>query len=233
MTPKNLDQLEKILGCRFKNQAWLKQALVHRSFLNEAKDKKISANERLEFLGDAILEFVISELLYQHFPDYPEGTLTNLRSNLVKTETLGQMASQFGIGEFLLMSKGEKETGGQNNPTLLANTMEAIIGALYLDQGLAKVKKFIHQHFLPLLGDLINLGEFKDYKSLLQEKLQAQVKKSPVYQILKESGPDHDKIFQVGVFSQGLLLATGEGKSKQTAEEAAAQAGLEKISQKK
>ena len=233
MKRKNLDILENNLGVKFKNRAWLVRALIHRSFLNETQDKKLKSNERLEFLGDAILEFIVSEWLYNQFPSYPEGMMTNLRSGLVKTESLAEICRQFKIGEYLMMSRGEQESGGQSNPTLLANTLEAFLGAFYLDQGLTTTKKFIHLHFEPLLQKLIRLGEFKDSKSLLQEKIQAQVKESPVYRSLKEKGPDHNKTFLVGIYSQKKLLATGLGKSKQEAEEKAAAAAFEKINKKK
>ncbi|HUS59763.1 MAG TPA: ribonuclease III [Nevskiaceae bacterium] len=226
---KNHQNLEKKLGVKFKNPRLLNQALVHRSYLNEATDKKLVSNERLEFLGDAILSFIVSEWLYQNFPDYHEGTLTNLRSNLVKTETLAKIASKFQVGKYLLLSRGEKESEGQKNPSLLANTLEAIIGAVFLDQGLQITKKLVKKNFKPLLENLIKAGEFKDYKSLLQEKIQAKTKQTPVYKTIKQVGPDHARIFTVGVYSQGKLLAKAIGKSKQEAEGKTAGQALEKL----
>lgn len=226
---KNYQNLEKKLGVEFKNPRLLNQAFVHRSYLNEATDEKLTSNERLEFLGDAILSFIVSEWLYQSFPDYPEGKLTNLRSNLVKTETLAKIASKFQLGKYLLFSRGEKESGGQKNPSLLANTFEATIGAVFLDQGLQVTKKLVKKNLKPLLENLIKAGEFKDSKSLLQEKTQAKTKQAPVYKTVKEVGPAHAKIFTVGVYSQGKLLATAQGKSKQEAEEQAAGQALEKL----
>jgi ribonuclease-3 len=226
---KNYQNLEKKLGVKFKNPYLLNQALVHRSYLNETTDKKLASNERLEFLGDAILSLIVSEWLYQNFPDYSEGTLTNLRSHLVKTETLAKIASQLQVGQYLLLSRGEKESGGQKNPSLLANTLEAIIGAVFLDQGLQAAEKLVKKNLKPLLEGLIEAGEFKDYKSLLQEKIQAKTRQTPVYKTIKEVGPDHAKIFTVGVYSQGKLLAKAIGKSKKEAEEQAAGQALEKL----
>ena len=228
MTLENLENLEKVLGIHFQNKNLLKQALVHRSFLNEKEGREIGSNERLEFLGDAVLSYVVSDWLYQKFPEYPEGTLTNLRSNLVRTYSLAKLAEQFSVGEYLLLSKGEIETGGRQNSSLLANSFEAIIGAYYLDQGITKIQQFIIRVLSPLLTELVNSGKFKDNKSLLQEILQSTVKESPVYKTLKEEGPDHAKTFTIGVFSLGELLATGVGKSKQIAEEEAARIALEK-----
>lgn len=225
---KNTKPLEKNLGIKFNDRQLLVKSLTHRSYLNETKDKKLESNERLEFLGDSILSFVISDRLFQKHPEYPEGTLTNIRSNLVKTETLAQIAQKLKIGNYLFLSKGEEDSGGRNNPSLLADALEAVTGAIYKDQGYDQVKKFILHHFQPTLKELLLSGKFKDYKSLLQEKLQAEKKQAPVYKTLKEEGPDHDKTFTVGVFDDSQLLARGVGKSKQSAESLAAKAALEK-----
>lgn len=218
--------LEKNLGTKFKNKKLLIQALTHRSFLNEANQPDIESNERLEFLGDTILSFIISEWLFKQFPDYLEGDLTNIRSNLVRTTSLAKIAQRLKIGNYLLLSKGEKESGGQKNPTLLANTLEAVIGAIFLDQDLKTVKKFIRSNFFSALESLVRLGGLKDSKSLLQEKIQSETNFSPVYKTIKEEGPDHNKTFTVGVFLGNKLLATGVGKSKQQAEEEAAKIAL-------
>lgn len=229
---KNFKSLEKNLGVKFKNAKLLAKSLTHRSYLNEAKAKDLESNERLEFLGDSILSFIISDWLFRQYPQYPEGTLTNVRSNLVKTEALAQMAKKLKIGEYLFLSKGEKESGGKTNPSLLADAMEAITGAVYLDQSYEGVRSFINDHFQAPLRKLITSGRFKDYKSLLQEKLQAEKKQSPIYKTLKEEGPDHNKIFTVGVFDGKKLLARGKGKSKQSAEGEAAKKALEKEKRK-
>lgn len=226
---KNYQKLENKLGIKFKNPKLLNQALVHRSYLNEVGNQKLVSNERLEFLGDAILDFIVSAWLYQLFPDYPEGKLTNLRSNLVKTDTLAKVADKYNAGEYLFLSRGEKESGGQKNPSLLANTFEAIIGAVFIDQGLETAEKLIKENLKPVLKQLIETGEFKDNKSLLQEKIQADTKLTPIYKTIKEEGPDHAKTFTVGVFIQNKLLASGQGKNKQEAEEQAASNALEKL----
>jgi len=223
-----INHLADKLGLKFNDLNLLKEALTHRSYLNEVKEK-ISSNERLEFLGDAVLSFIISSWLFKKFPEYPEGKLTNLRSNLVKTSSLAKIAQKLKIGDYLLLSKGEKESQGQKNPTLLANTMEAIIGAIFLDQGTETVKNFIKTHFNPLLEEIIKTGRLKDYKSLLQEKIQAQEKPAPIYKTIKEEGPEHDKIFTVNVIVENKILATGKGKSKQKAEQQAAKKALQSL----
>lgn len=225
---KNLGLLEKNLEIKFKKPRLLTRALTHRSYLNEAKAQNLESNERLEFLGDSILSFIISDWLFQQYPQYPEGTLTNIRSNLVKTDALAQIAQQLKIGEYLFLSRGEEESGGKTNTSLLADALEAVTGAIYLDQGYEIVRKFIVRRFKSRLQKVIASGRFKDYKSILQEKLQAEKKLSPIYKTLKEEGPDHNKIFTVGVFDEGKLLAKAVGKSKQTAEGAAAKLALEK-----
>lgn len=225
---KNFKPLEKILGVKFEDLQLLEKSLTHRSYLNENKDRQRESNERLEFLGDSILSFIISDWLFQEHPEYPEGTLTNIRSNLVKTKTLAQMAQKLKIGDYLFLSKGEEDSGGRNNLSLLADALEAVIGAIYRDQGYDRVKKFILHHFKPRLKKLLASGKFKDYKSLLQEQLQAEKKRAPVYKTLEEEGPDHNKTFTVGVFDEDKLLAKGKGKSKQSAEAVAAKIAIEK-----
>ena len=230
---KDFSIFEKKLNLNFKNKDLLIQAFVHRSFLNENPDFNLGHNERLEFLGDAVLSFVVSTWLFKEFPQFFEGKLTSLRSNLVKTTSLTKVAQKLKVGDYLLLSKGEKESQGQQNPTLLANAMEAIIGAIFLDQGVKVAKDFIEIHFEPLLKEIMISGKLKDYKSLLQEKIQAQTSQSPVYKIIKEEGPEHNKIFTVSVAAEGEILATGVEKSKQKAEEEAAKQALEKLTSKK
>lgn len=229
MSKGNLKDFEIKLGFQFKSPNFLAQALIHRSYLNESKSKIIASNERLEFLGDAVLGFIVSEWLYQDFPNFPEGVLTNLRSALVKAESLAKIAQKLELGKYLLLSRGENESGGQQNPSLLANCLEAIIGAIFLDQNLQVVSSFIKPHLKPFLDKLLQEGELKDFKSLLQEKLQAKLKITPVYKTLREEGPDHQKIFTIGVFNQRNLIASGRGKNKQEAEEEAAKLALEKL----
>ncbi|NOY15061.1 MAG: ribonuclease III [bacterium] len=226
----NLDQLEKILGIHFRNQNLLLTALTHRSFINEA-NKNISSNERMEFLGDAILEFVVSDYLYKTFKDQPEGNLTTLRSKIVCTKTLSQKAKQLNLGSFLLLSRGEESGGGRDNPNLLADLFEAIIGAIYLDQGLKTVSDFIHKHLLADFSNLPDLDSIKSAKTLLQELLQEKFKQAPVYKVIEEKkdqeAADH---FTVGVYLGDRLLGIGQGKNKKAAQEAAARSALAKIS---
>jgi len=225
----NLDNLIANLGVKFNNLQILKEALTHRSYLNEFKNRNFQSNERLEFLGDAVLSFVVSTWLFKKFPQFFEGKLTSLRSNLVKTTSLTKVAQKLKVGNYLLLSKGEKEANGQQNPTLLANAMEAIIGAIFLDQGVKTAKDFIEIHFEPLLKEIMASGRLKDHKSLLQEKIQAQTSQSPAYKTVKEEGPEHNKVFTVNVITEGKFLATGSGKSKQKAEQQAAKQALEKL----
>ena len=225
---EKLKNLEKNLKVKFKNIKFLKLALVHRSFLNETREKELSSNERMEFLGDAVLEFIISDTLFRQFPDYPEGILTNLRSNIVRTTTLAVIAQNLELGKYLMLSRGEKEANGAQNTSILADTLEAVIGAIYLDQGIKAAGTFVKEHFAPTIEEIIAKGEFKDAKSKFQETSQARTKLTPTYQTIKESGPDHNKLFTVGVYLGHRLIAKGQGKSKQSAEEMAAKNALKK-----
>ncbi len=209
-----------------KNPDLLEEALTHRSYLNENQTVK-THNERLEFLGDAVLELVVSEFLYHKFPDKPEGELTAYRAALVRTTTLASLALKLKLGEHLRLSKGEEFTGGRTNISLLANTFEAVIGAIYLDTGYDTAKKFIEKHLLPQIDEIIKQKLFKDYKSTLQEAVQSQGSLSPEYQVVSESGPDHDKNFTIRVLVNNSEVAQGQGKSKQAAQQAAAQRALE------
>lgn len=224
---QNLNDLEKKLGTNFLNKDLLQHALVHRSSLNENRDIK-SSNERLEFLGDSVLSVLVSTELYQRFPSYPEGKLTTFRSLLVKTKTLAQLAKQIGLGQFLLMSHGEETSGGRENSSLLADTFEAVIGSLYLDQGLEEVKKFLERFLFPLIVQVEHKEDLLDYKSVLQEKIQEKKKVSPAYKVISQSGPDHDKTFVIGVYANNSLLASGQGKNKQEGQQQAAKLALEK-----
>lgn len=212
----------------FKNQSLLKQAFVHRSYLNETKEVLVS-NERLEFLGDSILSFIISEHLYHTFPNYNEGILTNIRSLVVNTRSLAALAKDCSFGEYLMLSKGEEESKGRQNDSLLANSVEAVLGALYLDQGIEAVKSFLLPIFVPRIEQIVKDRSFKDPKSMLQEYVQAQKQHSPQYKVLVEEGPPHAKIFTIGVFVEDKQLGQGVGKSKQQAEENAAKEALRSI----
>lgn len=208
----------------FNNKDLLETALTHKSYLNEHPDVKES-NERLEFLGDAVLEFVITETLYKSFPDKQEGYLTTLRANLVNTQNLAEMAKKLGIGDLIHLSKGEEDGGGRKNPSLLADTVEAIIGALYLDQGLTKVEEFIKQNLVTEIPDKVT-KPLKDPKSRFQEYIQAKGHPAPKYKVLKESGPDHNRDFVVQVIVEGKVMGEGCGKSKSLAEQEAARSAL-------
>lgn len=216
-----------------KQKNLLEQAFTHRSYLNEnlpagrqVPKGKLSSNERLEFLGDSILSFVVSNYLYKNFTRLPEGDLTNLRSLLVQAKTLASMSQSLGFGAQLKLSRGEDESGGRENNTILANTYEAFIGALFLDQGLETVSEFIQNTLIIKIPELTQKGTLKDDKSLLQELVQEKRLPAPIYKILKSQGPDHAKIFTVGVYIYNKLAATGEGRSKNEAEKQAAQTAL-------
>ncbi len=215
---------------KFQNKALLEQAFIHRSYLNEVKEK-ISSNERLEFLGDSILSFVVSQYLYQTYPEFNEGILTNLRSLLVNTKSLANASKRLEFGKYLKLSHGEEESKGRENYSLLANSFEAFIGALFLDQGIESVKTFIADNIFPEITAYIESKTFKDPKSLLQEYVQSKKQNSPVYKVLTEDGPPHAKVFTIGVFVKDDLVGEGTGKSKQEAEESAAKQALEKLKQ--
>ena len=217
-----LEELERRLGVTFNDKNYLRTALVHRSYLNENPGFDLPSNERMEFLGDAVLELIVSEHLYQHYPNSPEGELTNFRSSLVNTVSLAEVSGTLGAGEFLFLSKGEEGSGGRNNQYILANTFEALLGAIYLDQGIDAASTFVHQHLMGKLPDIIEKQLYKDAKSKLQELSQEEISITPVYKVLSERGPDHNKIFTVGVYAGSKHLASGSGKSKQQAEQEAA-----------
>ncbi|QLG69382.1 MAG: Ribonuclease III [Candidatus Woesebacteria bacterium] len=208
----------------FNNPKIIEEALTHRSWVNEHPGIRDN-NERLEFLGDAILEFIVSKELFLQFPNKKEGFLTSLRANLVNTVSLSQTARDLGLGKELFLSKGEEETGGRENPSLLADTVEAIIGALFIDQGLEKAEEFIKTNILSKTQDMIR-QPLKDAKSRLQEKVQSKGLPAPKYNVVKESGPDHQKTFVVRVAVNGKYIAEGSGKSKSEAEQKAAQEAL-------
>jgi len=222
------DQLQKQIGVTFKDQHLLSQAFVHRSHLNEARNIKES-NERLEFLGDSVLSLLTSHFLYQTYPEFPEGTLTNIRSGLVKTTSLATVAQSLNLGELLFLSHGEEESGGRKNSSLLADTFEALLGAIYLDQGLEVARTFLHAYLFPNAKGIVEHKTYIDFKSLLQEIIQEESRVSPVYRVTKSEGPDHAKTFWVEVLSMERTLGQGMGKSKQEAEQAAASQALEKM----
>lgn len=223
--------LENKIGLIFKNKALLKEALTHRSYLNENPSWGAPHNERLEFLGDAVLELAVTENLFNRFPDYPEGQLTSLRAALVNYQTMANAARDMDLGNFILLSRGEAKDIGRAREVILANAMEALIGAVYLDSGYAETKKFTEKFVIdPYLGQIIENHLYKDPKSQLQEVAQEKLKLTPTYQLLEEWGPDHKKIFKMGVFFGDKLIAQGEGYSKQEAEIEAARNALKNVS---
>lgn len=214
----------------FTNKILLETALTHRSALNEKNSSVNISNERLEFLGDAVLELATTRFLFDRYPEEPEGTLTAYRSALVKTETLAKIALDLGLGEQLHMSKGEEATGGRTNIGILADTIEAFLGALYLDQGLEVVVELLEKILFPNIDEIISKKLYKDAKSNLQEIVQSLGFETPTYEVITEVGPDHDKEFTVAVSVGNAVVATGSGKSKQHAQQAAARKAMKKYS---
>jgi ribonuclease-3 len=219
-------QFEQRAGIAFNDKALLKQALTHRSYINENRDSNWGHNERLEFLGDAVLELVITDFLYKKFPDMNEGDMTSIRSALVNADTCASVAQSLEMNEFILLSKGESKDSGRARQYILANALEAVIGALYLDQGYDAAKDFIMRHITPLTDDIVTKGVWIDSKSLFQAKAQEHTGITPLYKTIRESGPDHDKRFTVGVYLGKDLIGQGEGNSKQDAEQEAAREAL-------
>lgn len=223
------EKLAEKIGIKFNNLELLQQALTHRSYLNENRGYKLDHNERLEFLGDAVLELAVTEFLYANYPN-PEGELTNWRAALVNGEMLAKISGEMGVEEFLLMSRGESKDTGKARQYLLANAFEAIIGAMYLDQkekGYEVARDFILKNVVVKLPEIIENKSYMDPKSLFQEKAQEKVGITPAYKVMEESGPDHARKFVVGVYLGHELVAQGEGMSKQEAQRNAASAGLE------
>jgi len=218
---------EKKAGVAFKDKSLLKQAFTHRSYINENKNTKLEHNERLEFLGDAVLELVVTDFLYREYTDKPEGELTTYRSALVNAVTLSEVASNFNMNDYLLLSRGEAKDMGRARQFILANTFEAVIGAIYMDQGYEAAKGFIDRSVLTFAEKLIARGNLVDAKSAFQEKAQEHEGVTPSYKLVRDSGPDHDKSFVVGVYLGKEKVGEGEGKSKQEAEQNAAQRAIE------
>lgn len=219
-------KIEEIVSVKFDQSDLIKQAFIHRSYLNEHSKLGLEHNERLEFLGDAVLELAVTDYLYRHHAN-PEGELTSWRSALVKTESLAALAEKLDLGQFLMMSRGEAKSGGRSRTALLANLIEAIIGAIYLDQGYETARQFIEQNIIVSLAEILRQGTYIDAKSHFQEIAQERDGITPHYEVLSESGPDHDKEFTVGVFLGKKEFGRGKGSSKQAAQQAAAAAALD------
>lgn len=218
----NFSIFEKKTGILFKNKELLKQAFLHRSYINENTNTGLSHNERLEFLGDAVLELVVTDYLYRKYPTHTEGELTALRSALVNAVIISEVASAAGMNEYLLLSKGESKDMGKARQYILANTYEAYVGAVYMDSGYDNAEKFITDTLLPHTDEIVSKKLWRDAKSLVQEKAQEFFNTTPAYKVMSESGPDHDKHFTVGIYFGPDFIAEGKGKSKQEAEQKAA-----------
>jgi ribonuclease III len=227
----SFDSLQEQIGIHFKNQELLHSAFYHRSYLNEARQVRES-NERLEFLGDAVLSFLTSEFLYKTYPEFPEGTLTNIRSGLVKTKSLGDTAAILGLGELLFLSHGEEESGGRKNLSLLADCFEALLGAIFLDQGIDVARQYLQKILFPNAQEIVDKKLYIDFKSYLQEVVQQDTKVSPTYRVARSEGPDHAKTFWIEVIVGDKIIGSGSGKSKQEGEQAAASDALEKMGKK-
>lgn len=221
-----LKDFEQKIDIEFNDKNLLQQALTHRSYINEHKGAKLKHNERLEFLGDAVLELVITDFLFKKFPNKNEGELTAYRAALVNTNILSEVASNLNVNDYLLLSRGEKKDVGRARQYILANTVEAIIGAIFLDQGVSGAEKFVKKNILSYLDIIIEEGRWMDNKSRFQELAQERLSVTPIYQTIRESGPDHDKRFEIGVFLKDKLIAMGKGQSKQEAEQKAAREAL-------
>jgi len=225
---KDFSKLEKKIGLKFKKQDLLKQALVHRSYLNENPSFSLPHNERLEFLGDAVLELVVTLHLYKNYPN-PEGDLTNFRASLVNTRMLAKVAEDLGFNIYLYLSKGEaKDINSKARQTILANALESVIGAIYLDRGFTQTEEFINEKILKELPQILKERRYLDAKSKLQEIVQDQIGVTPAYKVIEEWGPDHNRRFKIGVYFAKELVAEGEGYSKQEAQMNAAENALKK-----
>jgi ribonuclease III len=225
-TPKSLEPISSKLGYTFKEPSLLEEAFRHASYANEMADSEFPDNERLEFLGDAVLDLVISHVLMDIFPDAKEGDLSKYRASVVDEKGLCQVARELGLGELILLGKGEALSGGRHKPSILANTLEALVGALYLDAGFSRTKEIVYERFRPHLAEIVQGINNRDYKSLLQEHTQEWDRTRPQYVLVEESGPAHDRTFKVALQLKGEIIALGVGKSKKQAEQIAAKEGL-------
>ena len=226
---KNMDKLEEILDINFKNKNLLRRAVTHKSFPNENPKLDLKNNERMEFLGDAVLDLSMSSYLFKKFPDYPEGKLAKMKAILVSAPILSEIAKKININKFLLLGKGEEMTGGRERDSILADALEAIIGAIYLDQGLKEANRFIIENFKEDIEIVQEGNHIRDYKTLLQETIQKNSNKRPEYSVADEKGPDHNKTFVVKVEFDESILGFGKGSSKKDAEQKAAKVALENL----
>lgn len=224
-----LKEYQKVIGYTFKDLELLNRALIHTSYANENNLPHFKSNQRLEFLGDAVLDLIISEFIYKEYPDFPEGELTKIRANVVCESTLVKIALQLGLGNYIFLGRGEESTGGKERPSILADALEALIGAIYLDGGLQEARAFIMKQFYDEVVDTAEKQNYRDYKTALQELIQKDYSDRLYYEVISESGPDHDKVFTVQVKLKNNILGRGTGKSKKEAEQIAAKAALEEL----
>ncbi len=225
----NFEQIETILGIHFINKDLLIQAFTHRSYLNESQSDLPGHNERLEFLGDAVLELVVTDYLYREFPDTPEGQLTAYRAALVRTESISDCALRLAFNDYLLLSRGEARDMGKARSYILANAFEAFVGALYLDQGYDAAASFINDQLIPEMHNILDQALWRDAKSYVQEKSQELLSITPTYELVRQQGPDHDRTFVVAIMFGSDTIAEGEGTSKQEAQQDAARKALIKM----
>lgn len=228
---EHFSALEEQIQINFQNKNFLKNAFIHRSYLNEHKDFSGQSNERLEFLGDSILSIIVSDFLFKNLPNSGEGELTQIRASLVRTETLAAVARKLDLGNFLYLSKGEEDSSGRNNKTILANTFEALVGAIYMDQGIENAGKFIQNNILSDWKKL-SITAVVDFKSKLQETLQRKFHQSPKYKLISTNGPDHNRNFEMAVLMGDKILGAGIGKNKQSAAQKAAENALKSLTRK-
>jgi len=229
MSGFDVEKTEEILGIKIKDKTLFETAFTHRSYLNEHPEYKNPSNERLEFLGDAVLQHLSSEYLYKNYPNEPEGRLTNFRSAVVNTVSLAKEAKRLGYGDLLLLSKGEEATGGRNREYILANTFEAALGALYIQEGTEFCREFVAKELFHKVDKIVDDELYRDSKSRFQENAQEKRGVTPIYKVVKAWGADHEKMFKVGVYINDELFGEGEGRSKQKAEQNAAIKGLDKL----
>lgn len=226
MRQESLTKLEQTIGYHFENKDYLKQAMMHSSYSNEHHMDRLKNNERLEFLGDAVLEIVTSEFLFQHYKEKPEGELTRMRASMVCEPTLAFCTREIELGKYLLLGKGEDLSGGRERASIISDAMEALIGAIYLDGGFQRAKEFIY-HFI--LNDIEHKQLFYDSKTILQEIVQSQYTETLRYELVKEEGPDHDKHYEVNALIGKEVIGSGKGRTKKAAEQEAAYQGILKL----
>jgi len=224
-----VEEFQKKFQMTFRDPSLIITALKHRSYLNVSNEDRTASNERLEFLGDAVLDLVVTHYLYIRFPKRTEGQLSKIKSILVSKAVLAEIAQNLSLGKMLLLNRGEEKTGGRHRQSILADTMEAIIGAIYLDRGLDEASQFIHRHLLSRFKSIMQRELYRNYKSILLEYAQSRGNKLPEYRVMKELGPDHDKEFVIAVFLNGKKVGEGVGKSKKTAEQEAAKMAVQKL----